>query len=130
MRIERFQVDDLLLIQPRPPQVYPGFLAAMQSERGIALTAWNGALPVGAAGITRWPLMDEGWVYISEHFSIFEFHRLVKQFMKPMIRWMHTQRLYVRVEEAFPPTWRKWPLSLGLLETGRQDGIIHYEGLF
>jgi len=97
----------------------------------MGLTAWVGANPIGAAGITRWPLVHEGWCYISEEFNIFSFHRLVKQFMRPMIRWMQTKRLYVRVEPGFPATWARWPLLLGLANVGTDDkGVTFYEGLF
>ena len=132
MHLERYKVDDLLLIKPRAGLQYPGFEAALATENGMGLTAWVGNTPVGAAGIIRWPLVHEGWVYISDWMAArpLVFHRLVKVHLLPFARYMRTRELVARVEPGLPK-FAQWPLALGMSWAGYdEDGNLQFRRYF
>lgn len=133
MHLERFQVDDLLLINLCPPQKYPGFLNARHVERGMAYTLWQGNTPLGAAGITTWPLCHEAWAYLSTELvqqRPLVLQTLVKRLMPFFARVLQTKDLIARVPPGNRRTAR-WPESLGMkFVYTDEDGYLTYRRQF
>ena len=98
----------------------------------MALTAWNGSDAAGAAGITRWPLADECWAYLSDWFIArpLVLHRLVKPNLLLFARAMRTKTLIARIEPGMP-RFSRWPEALGMEFTGCDaDGFMRYQRKF
>ena len=129
MHLERFQLDDLWLIKPRWPQTYPkNALSVLHVDNGMALTAWEGNIAVGAAGITRWPLCDEGWAHLSDWFTSrpLVLHRLVSRFLPMYARYMGVKTLIARIEPGLK-RYERWPEALNMEFKGYDaDGFMQY----
>ena len=123
MRLEAFKPDDILLIKPREGFVVPDALNIIEWTRECrGLTAWEGNEAVAAAGITKWKLNHEAWVFLSDWMvqRPLVFHRLVKLHMPAYVKYMGVRELIARVAPNLKK-YEQWPLALGMDFAGYDD---------